>query len=146
MEQKVWIKTSKPVYPNQYIFIVGAPGVGKIRIIREGQDYVRDIDNFYMAPSSMTFAALVDRLEKSKREITKIEDGLTLQHKYNTMFICVDEIGAFISKYDNEMIDGLSAFYDNIPWGQERRTNELKLKDRPQPPIQTSSSAPPHKT
>ena len=76
----------------------------------------------------MTFAALVDRLSKSGRTITRIENGAALEHKYNSMYICVDEIGAFISKYDNEMVDGLSAFYDNIPYGKERVTGEVKIK------------------
>jgi len=44
------------------------------------------------------------------------------------MYICADELGAFIHKYDNEMIDGLSAFYDPDPYQQVRRTSELKIK------------------
>lgn len=44
------------------------------------------------------------------------------------MYINVDELGAFIHKYDNEMIDGLSAFYDPDAYSQSRRTNDLKIK------------------
>lgn len=43
------------------------------------------------------------------------------------MFICADELGAFIHKYDDEMIAGLSAFYDPDPYSQSRRTREIKI-------------------
>jgi Protein of unknown function (DUF3987) len=64
-------------------------------------------------------------LLRSKRNIVRVnEDPIS----YNSMFICVDELGAFIHKYDNEMVSGLSALYDPDPYSQERRTNELKVK------------------
>lgn len=43
------------------------------------------------------------------------------------MFIAADELGAFIHKYDDEMIAGLSAFYDPDPYSQSRRTRDLKI-------------------
>ena len=48
--------------------------------------------------------------------------------EYNSMSIFADEMGAFIHKYDNEMIDGLSAFYDPTPYQQVRRTSDLRIK------------------
>lgn len=44
------------------------------------------------------------------------------------MFICADELGAFMNKYDNEMVDGLSAFYDADPYQQVRRTSDIHIK------------------
>jgi hypothetical protein len=44
------------------------------------------------------------------------------------MYICADELGAFISKYDNEMIDGLANFYYNTPYSQTRRTSDINVK------------------
>ena len=73
----------------------------------------------------MTFASLVDYLVKSKRAIIRPgEDPL----EYNTMMICTDELGAFINKYENEMVDGLSAFYDPTPYQQTRRTSDIHIK------------------
>lgn len=43
------------------------------------------------------------------------------------MYIAADELGAFVHKYDDEMIAGLSAFYDPDPYSQNRRTKELKI-------------------
>lgn len=125
LEQKVWIKTSRPMYPNMFVMLVAHPGVGKTRTINEGRHYVQDLPEFHLAPISMTFASLVDHLVKSKRVIIRPgEDPL----EYNSMFICVDELGAFIHKYDNEMIDGLSHFYDPTPYQQTRRTSDIHIK------------------
>lgn len=125
LEQKVWIKTSRPLFPNMYNMLVAHPGVGKTRTINEGRHYVQDLPEFHLAPISMTFASLIDTLVKSKRVIIRPgEDPM----EYNSMFICVDEMGAFIHKYDNEMIDGLSAFYDPTPYQQVRRTSDINIK------------------
>lgn len=125
LEQKVWVTTSRPLYPNLFAFLVGHPGVGKSRTMSEARAIVQKIPDFHLAPISMTFASLVDTLVTSKRNI--IRPGYD-QLEYNSMFICADELGAFIHKYDNEMIDGLSAFYDPAPYQQVRRTSELKIK------------------
>jgi len=107
--------------------LVAHPGVGKTRTINEGRDLVMGLPEFHLAPISMTFASLVDKLVKSKRVIIRPgEDPL----EYNTMFICADELGAFIHKYDNEMIDGLANFYYNTPYDQTRRTSDINIKIR----------------
>lgn len=125
LEQKVWLKTTRPLYPNMYIMLVAHPGVGKTRTINEGRHYVQDLPEFHLAPISMTFASLVDSLVKAKRVLIRPgEDAI----EYNSMYICVDELGAFIHKYDNEMIDGLSAFYDPTPYQQVRRTSDVNIK------------------
>ena len=105
--------------------MVGHPGVGKTRTIIESKAYVQDLTDFHLAPISMTFASLVDSLTGAKRLIIHPpHDPL----EYNSMYICSDELGAFIHKYDNEMTDGLSAFYDPTPYQQVRRTSDLKIK------------------
>lgn len=125
LEQKVWIKTSRPQYPNLYTFIIAHPGVGKSRTIAEGRDLVRQLPDFFLAPVSLTFAALIDSLEQSKRSIIRQPEG---ELTYNSMYICADEMGTFIHKYEPEMIDGLSHFYDTFPYQQERRGREHKTK------------------
>jgi Protein of unknown function (DUF3987) len=113
------------MYPNIYTFLVAHPGVGKSRTINEGRHYVQALTEFHLAPISITFASLVDSLVKAKRVIIRPnEDAL----EYNSMYICADELGTFIHKYDNEMCDGLSHFYDPNPYQQVRRTSDINIK------------------
>lgn len=108
-----------------YVLIVGHPGVGKTRTIREARHYVHDLPDFHLAPVSLTFASLVDSLTTSKRMLVRLPDPPL---EYNSMYICADELGAFIHKYDDEMIAGLSAFYDPDPYSQNRRTKDIQIK------------------
>jgi len=108
-----------------YILILGHPGVGKTRTIREARSYVHDLPDFHLAPVSLTFASLVDALLVAKRMVVRLPDAPL---EYNSMFIAADELGAFVSKYDDEMIAGLSAFYDPDPYSQTRRTRDLNIK------------------
>lgn len=57
--------------------------------------------------------------------IVRLPDGPL---EYNSMVIAADELGTFIHKYDKEMVDGLSAFYDPDPYGQNRRGRDIKIK------------------
>jgi len=126
-EQKVWVMTSSPIHPNLYIFIVGHPGVGKTRAIREGRKLYNTTHEPKLAPISLTSAAMMDKLVRSKRQFLQPgPDGEAMD--YNTMYICADEMGAFISKYDKEMTDNLSTLYDPDLYDQERRTGEIRIK------------------
>lgn len=117
--------TSRPLYANLYTMLIAHPGVGKTRTVREARDYVVALPEFHLAPVSATFAALVDQLLQAKRFLPRLPDPPL---EYNSMFICTDELGAFVHKYDNEMIAGLSAFYDADPYTQVRRTKDLNIK------------------
>ena len=128
--QRVWVKTSSNLYPNIYLFMIGHPGVGKSRTISVGRRLVQGLSEFHLAPISMTFASLVDSMNKAKTTIAiPGQDPIT----FNSLYICADELGAFIHKYEPEMIDGLAAFYDPAPYRQTRRGNDLDIKvDSPQ--------------
>lgn len=94
------------------------------------KSYALDLPDFHIAPTSITPASLVDCMIDSKRMIIRLPDAPL---EYNTMLIAADELGTFIHKYDDDMIAILSAFYDPDPYGQNRRTKELKIKiKRPQ--------------
>lgn len=116
--------------PNLYVFLIGHPGVGKTRIIREAKSYLLKIPDFHMAPTSVTAAALIDAVAAAKRMIIRLPEPPL---EYNTMTIAADELGTFVHKYDDEMIAVLSAFYDPDPYGHNRRGKELKIKiEKPQ--------------
>ena len=128
--QRVWVRTSSNLYPNIYLFVIGHPGTGKSRTIAIGRKLVQGLSEFHLAPISMTFASLVDSLTKAKTVIAVPgQEPVT----FNSIYVCADELGAFMHKYDNEMVDGLAAFYDPAPYRQTRRGNDLDIKiDSPQ--------------
>lgn len=78
------------------------------------------LSGFHIAPISLTFAALTDVLQESEVNFPGCKP-------FHSLYIAAEEMGAFISKYDNEMIDGLAAFYDPDPYAQRRRTGDLKI-------------------
>lgn len=126
VEQKVWVKSGGGIlYPNLYVVLVGHPGVGKTRTIRKAKEYLLEIPDYHIAPTSMTAASLIDTLVDSKRMIVRLPDPPI---EYNSMLIAADELGAFVHKYDNEMIAVLSAFYDPDPYGHSRRGKDIKIK------------------
>lgn len=84
------------------------------------------LGDFHIAPISLTFAALVDHLNRAVRSV--IVPGITEPHVFNSTYLCVEELGAFLHKYDNEMIKGLAHFYDPDPYIHERRGNEIRIK------------------
>lgn len=125
LEQKVWLTTSSPIYPNLYVFLVGHPGTGKTRTINLAKRYMAELPEAHIAPTSLTFASLVDCLVRHKRVLIQHPHP---PHEYNSTLIAADELGTFIHKYDKEMADGLSAFFDPVPYGHERRGGDIKIK------------------
>lgn len=126
LEQKVWLQTSAPLYPNLYVFLVGHPGVGKTRTVMSASKFYRELPEFHLAPTSMSMASLVDSLVDAKRTIIRLPEGPL---EYNSMFIVADELSAFMHKFDDEIIGGLTTFYDvTAPYAQRRRGNDLRIK------------------
>jgi hypothetical protein len=73
----------------------------------------------------MTMASLVDELVRSKRTIIRHPEG---PYEYNSMMVVADEMSAFMHEYNNELIAGLTTFYDSdAPYGQARRVREIRL-------------------
>lgn len=127
LEMKVWLRTTSPIYPNLYIFIVGHPGTGKNRSIRVAKSFMAEIQDFHFAPTSVTGASLVDSLVEAKRFVQRLPDPPL---EYNCLTITAEELTAFMHKYDDEMIGLLSAFYDPDPYAQSRRGKDLRIKIR----------------
>lgn len=131
LEQKVYLQTSAPLFPNLYTFLVGHPGVGKTRTVMAAGAFLREVPEFHLAPNSMTMASLVDSLLEAKRSIVNMPDPPI---EYNSMLIVADELSAFMHKFDEELIGGLTTFYDvTVPYSQRRRGNDIRIKiKRPQ--------------
>lgn len=125
LEQKVWLQTSAPLYPNLYIFLVGHPGVGKTRTVMACAKFYRELPEPHLSPTSMSMASLVDSLVDAKRTFINLPNPPL---EYNSMFIVADELSAFMHKFDDEIIGGLTTFYDvTAPYSQRRRGNDLRI-------------------
>lgn len=125
LEQKAFLQTSSPLFPNLYIFLVGHPGVGKTRTVMSAAQFYRQLPEPHIAPTSMSMASLVDALVDAKRTIINLPNAAL---EYNSMLICADELSAFMHKFDEEIIGGLTTFYDvTTPYSQRRRGNDLRI-------------------
>lgn len=125
LEQKCFLQTSAPLYPNLYVFLVGHPGVGKTRTVMAAAKFYRELPEPHLAPTSMSMASLVDSLVDAKRTFINLPNPPL---EYNSMFIVADELSAFMHKFDDEIIGGLTTFYDvTAPYSQRRRGNDLRI-------------------
>lgn len=136
LEQKTWIVTSSPMYPNLYTGLIAQPGVGKTRIIAEAAKLLLKLPDPFIAPTSINSSSLVDHLVECKRTIINMGSPPL---EYNSMVLLADELGTFMSEYENSLVAELTSFYDvtALPYGQRRRGHTLaggqKLKiERPQ--------------
>jgi len=71
MEQKVWLMTSRPLFPNLYTFLVAHPGVGKTRTINEGKHYMEFSVQVDLSRSDLPVARV--RYELARLGATHIE-------------------------------------------------------------------------
>lgn len=139
LEQRVWITTSDQLFPNLYTILVGHPGVGKTRTIMSGRKFLAELPEFHIAPTSMKMASLVDSLLAAKRVIVRLpQDAL----EFHSMTLCVDEWTAFMHAFDDELVGGLTTFYDVVvPYEQHRRGKDIRIKiPRPQLSILAGST------
>ena len=126
LEQKVWmVSGNHTLYPNLYLFLIGHPGTGKTRTINEGRAYLSRLHEPHFSPNDATWASILDCLGKNSRLYLIPPDG---DLRYNSLYLCVDELGTLMSKFDTQVTKGLSAFYDPTPYHHTRRTGQIEIK------------------
>lgn len=123
LEQKVALPTAPLMYANLYIFLVSPPGGGKSRAMGAARDILTQLPDFFIAPTSINAASMIDALKECKRAVVTAEGS----YEYNTMSIMVGEFGTFMSQYDDDLMALLTDFFNVTPYSQRRRTSGLKL-------------------
>lgn len=125
MERKVWARTKgSNLYPNQYIILVGPPGVGKSAVLSLAERTLRRIPNIHVAPSSLTTASLVDTVVLSKRQI--ITTGLAVPvSEFHSLQTVASELGVFLPAYDPSFMNTLTKIYDGEHYEERRRTGKV---------------------
>lgn len=145
LEQKVWLTTWDKLYPNLYTILVAAPGVGKSSTIGVGRRFMQGIQDFHVAPTSMTGASMVQAMLQAKRTITdmKKKDPAERMVEYYSMTVVADELGAFLNTFkENDVIPLLTTFYDvTTPYERTRKSSDEHSKIyRPQLSILAGST------
>lgn len=133
LEQKVWVRTKgSDLYPNQYICLVGPPGIGKSAILSLAEKFLRAVPDIFVAPSSVSDASLIDALFDAKRSVIRM--GETPNHvEFNHLTVVASELGVFLPEYDRLFMNTLTKLYDGEHYEQRRRTAKIHITmPRPQ--------------
>ncbi len=99
-----------------------------------GRKFLAELPEFHIAPTSMKMASLVDALLSAKRTLPPDLIRGTPPVDFNSMTLMVDEWTAFMHMYDDELVGGLTTFYDVVvPYEHHRRGKDIRIKiPRPQ--------------
>lgn len=125
LERKVFVKTSSALYPNLYVLLVGGAGLGKTRAIMKAMEYAREaVPDLHYSTTSATMASMTDQMEEAKRTLICLPDPPI---EYNSLYLCADELSAFMSQFESDLVAGLTTFYDCVPYSQGRRTKDLRI-------------------
>lgn len=133
LERKLWVRTmGSNLYPNMYVIFVAPPGVGKTIAISTTERLWRGLEDHYVAPTSITKAALIDSLNDAKRRVM-LGAQIPPYTEFNSLKIVAGELGVLIPMYDNDFMNTLTGIYDGYPYAERRRSKDLKLGiDAPQ--------------
>jgi len=127
LERRCWVTTyNTPLYPNLYVMLLAPPGIGKSMLSTRVGALWRSTDELVVGSTSLTKASLVDELAAARRDITRPRMIPAVETFYSLQ-LCVNELGNFITAYDNEFINFLTDVYDCGHYSERRRGD----KDNP---------------
>lgn len=124
-ERRIWARAgSKQAFPNLYTLLVAPPGVGK-QIIDQVWEFWSEtkapnssIPAFRVCPQSITSAALVDELVRSKFTFLP-SAGAPVD--YCSLLAASEEFQVLLPKYDTEFLGKLNSIYNNPAVHKEAR-------------------------
>lgn len=124
----MWVRTlGSNLYPNLYVILVAPPGVGKTEITWRVRGFWKGMEDHFVASTSVTKASLIDELaEANRRWITHSPENPV--ENFNSLLLCVNELGVLIPAYDNEFMNVLTDLWDCKDYSEKRRTNKLEHK------------------
>ena len=112
LERRVWLRTSAgKLYPNLFILLVAAPGVGKDMAIIPARDLMAKAGRFSLAPPSMTHKGLVDQLADRDSSRSMITPDGSWFH-YHTMQLIVPEFGVIMPSNDLGLLSTVNDLYN----------------------------------
>lgn len=132
LERKAWLTTVKGRwFPNQYILLVGPAGVGKSLCTTLANNLIDEIrseqDQLHLAPTSVTKASLIDRLNDAERRIIRpLETPSVIS--FNSLIIIPNEFGVFLPAWEAEFMNTLTDLWDCGRYAESRRTGNTKIE------------------
>lgn len=131
LERKAWMINNKGVlYPNQYIFLIGPPGVGKSLCTSTAYTMLDEIRTpespIHIAPTSVTKASLADALNKAERRIVKLDHTPAIT-AFNSLQIVSNELSVFLPAWDGEFMSILTDLWDNGVYHETRRSSKIDI-------------------
>lgn len=119
LERRVWLESAQgKLYPNLYVMLVSAPGIGKTQAIARVDTLWRQTRELKVAPHDVTKAAFIDSLKNAGRRIIKSETAIV---EYHSLLVAADELGVFLPAYDLDFLSSLNRIYDNPDVHQQNR-------------------------
>ncbi|RMD52346.1 DUF3987 domain-containing protein [Candidatus Parcubacteria bacterium] len=127
LERKVYVRTlGSNLYPNTYIVLVAPPGVGKTEMTWRIRALWETLEDHHIASSSVTKASLIDELAAANRRILTNDPTKPVSH-FNSLQICVNELGVLIPAYENEFMNTLTDLWDCKHYSERRRTSKIEI-------------------
>jgi len=121
LERKVWLVVGKrQLFPNLYVLVAGGPGIGKTDSLREVVKFWNHLPDLHVAPSSVSRASLTDSLHEAVRSVLRPSEGTFA--KFNSLQVCAEEFGTFLSAYETEFMSTLNHLYDCVGYKEKKRS------------------------
>lgn len=130
LERRVWTIVGRQgglprrTYPNLYVLLIGAPGVGKfiVNTVRELWRNTKEPGSqklaFHVGDSNMTKASMLDGYIKCIRSFLPPNGS---PYEYNSMLIAAEEFGVFLPSNDTSFIAMLNDIYNAPDFYSETR-------------------------
>ncbi len=109
-----------------YVILVAPPGVGKTEITWRVRRMWEELDDHFIAATSVTKASLIDELnEANRRYITN--NPMNPVENFNSLLLCINELGVLLPAYENEFMNTLTDLWDCKHYSERRRTSKIEI-------------------
>lgn len=128
LERKVWHYTDvfqSNLYPNLYTILLAPPAIGKTVMTSNAADILDQLEDHFLAPSSVSRASLMDALQAAKRQ--PIINGVNLP-EFNSLSIISNEFSVFLTEYSVDFVSTLTDLYDNKNYSEKKRGKQIDYK------------------
>lgn len=121
LERKVWLRAfNRTLFANLYILLIGGPGIGKTDALRNVTDFWQHLPDLHIAPDSVSRASLTDALAAAERSVLRPTEGTFV--KFNSLQVCSEELGTFLTQYETEFMSTLNKLYDCTRYVEKKRS------------------------